>query len=268
MISYSSKKKWIIIVIAVVVIVLLFVINYRRLLNEDIVFGTKFEIDSLQNVEQQEIEEQSPVIVYKRYGNLVNILEKDDSFLVDLKYATTDNFMGVVMYGNVDGAYLQMEVAQMLAEAHSFLKSINAELRILIYDAVRPLTVQQKMWDHVKGTPYHRYVAPPERLSLHNFGAAVDLTLADWHGTPLDMGTPFDFFGRAAGITDEQLLIEQGVLNRQQVKNRQLLRQVMHHAGFRSISGEWWHFNACSLREAKQKYTLIETDFTEYVSEN
>jgi D-alanyl-D-alanine dipeptidase len=113
------------------------------------------------------------------------------------------------------------------------------------------------MWERVKNTPYHRYVAHPDRLSLHNFAAAVDLTIADSLGNPLDMGTPFDYFGRAAGISDEEGLIRQGLLNRQQLQNRQLLRQVMLHAGFRSISGEWWHFNACSLQEAKQRYEVI-----------
>ena len=190
--------------------------------------------------------------------NLKNIHYIDNSILVDLKYATTDNFTGIVLYDDFDGAYFQPDVAQMIAEAHQYLKTLHPELRLLIYDAVRPLCVQRAMWERVKDTPHHRYVAHPDRLSLHNYGAAVDLTIADSSGQPLDMGTTFDHFGRAAGINDEQGLIRQGILNRQQVQNRQLLRQVMQHAGFRSISGEWWHFNACSLQEAKQRYTLIE----------
>ena len=190
--------------------------------------------------------------------NLVHIHDIDKSILVDLKYATTDNFTGIVLYDDFDGAYLQPDVARMLQEANLYLKSLHPGLRLLVYDAVRPLSVQRTMWERVKDTPYHRYVAHPDRLSLHNFGAAVDLTLADSLGQPLDMGTPFDHFRRAAGISDEEGLIRQGILNRQQVQNRQLLRQVMRHAGFRSISGEWWHFNACSLQEAKQRYEVIE----------
>ena len=190
--------------------------------------------------------------------NLVNILEVDNTILIDLKYATTDNFTGMVLYDGIDCAYLQTDVAQMLANAHHYLKSLHPNLRLLVYDALRPLSVQRTMWEHVKNTPYHRYVAHPDRLSLHNFGAAVDLTIAGSLGQPLDMGTPFDHFGRAAGISDEEGLISQGILTRQQVQNRQLLRQVMRHAGFRSISGEWWHFNACSLQEAKQRYELID----------
>ena len=188
----------------------------------------------------------------------LNLAPIDSSILVDLKYATTDNFTGMVLYDDSDGAYLQPDVARMLVDAQHYLKTLHPELRLLVYDAVRPLSVQRIMWERVKDTKYHRYVAPPDRMSLHNFGAAVDLTLADRRGQPLDMGTPFDHFGRAAGISDEEGLIRQGLLTRQQVQNRQLLRQVMRHAGFRSISGEWWHFNACSLQEAKQRYTLVE----------
>ena len=188
----------------------------------------------------------------------LNLVKVDSSILVDLKYATTDNFTGMVLYDGFDGAYLQADVARMLTDAQRYLKTLHPELRMLVYDAVRPLSVQRIMWERVKDTKYHRYVAHPDRLSLHNFGAAVDLTLADYSGQALDMGTPFDHFGRAAGINDEEELVRQGLLTRQQVENRQLLRQVMRHAGFRSISGEWWHFNACSLQEARQRYTLIE----------
>jgi len=188
---------------------------------------------------------------------LVDILDIDSAILVDLKYATTDNFTGLILYDGLNKAYLQPDVAQMLAEAHRYLKSMQPGLRLLVYDAARPLSVQRTMWERVKDTKYSRYVAHPDRLSLHNFGAAIDVTLADSVGQPLDMGTPFDHFGRAAGISDEQELVRQGLLNRQHVQNRHLLRQVMHQAGFRSISGEWWHFNACSLQEARQHYPLI-----------
>ena len=194
--------------------------------------------------------------------SLVNILDADNTILVDLKYATTDNFTGMILYDELREAYLQPDVARMLTEAHRHLKALYPGLRLLVYDAARPLSVQQKMWDYVKDTPYSRYVAHPDRLSLHNFGAAVDLTIADSLGQPLDMGTPFDHFGRAAGTSDEQGLIGQGLLNRQQVQNRELLRQVMRHAGFRSISGEWWHFNACSLQEARQRYAVISGKLT------
>ena len=141
--------------------------------------------------------------------HLVNIHDIDSTILVDLKYATTDNFTGMILYDGLHHAYLQPDVALMLAEAHRYLKTLHPDLRLMVYDAVRPLSVQRTMWERVKDTKYHRYVAHPDRLSLHNYGAAVDLTIADSMGQPLDMGTPFDFFGRAAGITDEPALVQQ-----------------------------------------------------------
>jgi D-alanyl-D-alanine dipeptidase len=72
------------------------------------------------------------------------------------------------------------------------------------------------------------------------------------------MGTPFDFFGKKAAIRNEQALVREGLLSQDQVDNRLLLRQVMLQAGFLTVGGEWWHFNGCSLREAKAKYRLIQ----------
>lgn len=143
-------------------------------------------------------------------------------------------------------------------KAQKYLKTIDPELSLLVYDAVRPLSVQRKMYEVVQNTKYAPYVANPSRTGLHNYGMAVDLTICDRNGKPLDMGTPFDYFGSAAGINKEDELVQRGILTKEQVKNRQLLRKVMLYAGFIAIRGEWWHFNAVSLSEAKQSYKVIE----------
>jgi len=253
------KTRWFICVLCITVLIALFLVNKQHcdIENQNLMFNepNSDTLNFIPDTLNYKSETQNPK---SELRHLVNILDIDNSIFVDLKYATTDNFTGMALYDDFDGAYLQPDVAQMLSEAHRYLKSLYPGLRLLVYDAVRPLSVQRTMWECVKNTPYRRYVAHPDRFSLHNYGAAVDLTIADSLGQPLDMGTPFDYFGRTAGITDEEELIRQGILNRQQVQNRQLLRQVMRHAGFRSISGEWWHFNACSLQEAKQRYKLIE----------
>lgn len=69
---------------------------------------------------------------------------------------------------------------------------------------------------------------------------------------------PSIFFGGAAGINKEAELVQRGVLTKQQVANRELLRKVMRHAGFLTIRGEWWHFNALHLIEARKLYKVIE----------
>jgi D-alanyl-D-alanine dipeptidase len=188
---------------------------------------------------------------------LVRIKDVDTTIFVELKYATTDNFTKTVLYDDSE-AYLQSEAAEMLHQAGLYLLTIRPDLRLLIYDAARPLRIQQKMWDAVKDKPYRNYVANPQKTGLHNYGVAVDITLADTLGNPVDMGTPFDYFGEAASVVKENDLIQRGKLTVQQVDNRKLLREVMRHAGFRPISGEWWHFNAFSLEEAKKRYKLIE----------
>ena len=189
---------------------------------------------------------------------MVNVSEKDKSIRSDLKYGTTDNFTKTILYDTLFNIYLHPVAADKLVKAQKYLESIHPGFSLLVYDAVRPLSVQRKMYKVVQNTKYAPYVAKPSRTGLHNYGMAVDLTICDEKGKPLDMGTPFDYFGSAAGINREDELVQKGILSREQVKNRQLLRKVMVYAGFITIRGEWWHFNAVSLAEAKRSYKVIE----------
>ncbi len=254
----KQKYIWIIILLCLCSIVVFLTIKIRdektTVINEEPVQNA--QSDSIANFFT--IPQRSKTAQHLEQLHLVNIKDIDPTIEVELKYATTDNFTGKILYEELDAAYLQPDVAQMLVHAHQYLRTIYPEFRLLVYDAVRPLSIQQIMWESIKESPYRHYVANPEKTGLHNYGAAVDLTIADSTLTPLDMGTPFDYFGKAAGTDNEEELLTQGLLTKQQVENRKLLRQVMRQAGFRSISGEWWHFNACSLGEAKQRYTLIE----------
>lgn len=200
----------------------------------------------------------SKLELYLRSKDLVNIHTLDPSIRTDLKYATTDNFTKTILYDTLFNVYAHPVAAKKLVKAQEYLKALNPELGLLIYDAVRPLSVQKKMYRVVQNTKYAAYVANPSRTGLHNYGMAIDLTICDSKGIPLDMGTPFDFFGRAAGINKEAELVAEGVLTKQQVKNRELLRKVMTQAGFLTIRGEWWHFNAVTLSEAKRSYKIIE----------
>jgi len=195
---------------------------------------------------------------YLQTQELVNVSTLDATILTELKYATTDNFTKTILYDNLLNIYLHPVAADKLVKAQKRLKSINPGLSLLVYDAVRPLSVQKKMYEVVQNTKYAAYVANPARTGLHNYGMAVDLTICDEKGKPLDMGTPFDYFGSAAGINKEDELVQKGILSDLQVKNRRLLREVMTYAGFLTIRGEWWHFNAVSLTKAKQSCKVIE----------
>lgn len=190
-------------------------------------------------------------------AGMIEVQSQIPSVWVELKYATTDNFTKSVLYQDLDKAYLHPLAIDKLKQAVSSLHEIAPEISILIYDAARPQSVQYRMYEAVRNTPYAIYVAEPNRTGLHNYGMAIDATLCDQYGRPLDMGTPFDFFGKAAGIRDEDSLVRQGILNKKQVENRRLLRKIMVQAGFLTVKGEWWHFNAVSLQEAKLNYKLL-----------
>lgn len=193
-------------------------------------------------------------------GGLVDVAAIIPGIYVDLKYSTTDNFFGKDVYGELSRCYVQPVVADMLQKAHSKLKEEYPDLTFLIYDGVRPLRVQQLMWDSLDKPDSVKplYVADPKIGGLHNYGVAVDLTLAlQETGAPLDMGTPFDFFGYAAYPDREAQMLQEGKITAEQIKNREILRRVMAHGGFTGIGSEWWHFNAFSRKEAGEKFALI-----------
>lgn len=189
---------------------------------------------------------------------MVDISTLDSSLVIDLRYATTNNFTKKVLYDSLNAVYLHPLAAKKLVKAHEILKKEYPDYSLLIFDGARPLSVQKKMYTVVQSTPYAAYVANPSRTGLHNYGMAVDLSICNQAGDELDMGTGFDFFGSAAGINKEEELIGKGVLTRQQVENRKLLRRIMVEAGFLTIRGEWWHFNAVSLTTARNNYKVID----------
>jgi D-alanyl-D-alanine dipeptidase len=193
-------------------------------------------------------------------AGLVDIQTIDPTILVDLKYSTTDNFVGVDVYGCITRCFMQKKPAQQLADANKYLKAKNADLRLLVYDGVRSRTVQQILWDTLKAPLKLKpnFVADPKKGSIHNYGCAVDLTIATKEGKALDMGTKFDYFGDLAYPTKETQMLKLGKLTQQQINNRKLLRDVMQKAGYQPIKSEWWHFNALSLEKAKKTYKIVE----------
>ena len=192
-------------------------------------------------------------------AGLVDVQLIDSTIDVDLKYSSEDNFIGINMYGDLSRAYIQKPVAEKLAIAHKYLKDTAPGSRFLIYDAVRPVSIQQMMWDSIDipARDKHKYLSNPKYGSLHNFGAAVDLTIIDENGVPLDMGAPFDSFEEIAYPSLEMQMLKKGLLTREQVANRRLLRSVMEKAGFLSLPTEWWHFSSCTRKQARERYAMI-----------
>ena len=133
----------------------------------------------------------------------------------------------------------------------------------IIYDAVRPVSVQWKIWKALDTIPIRereKYASNPINKSVHNFGAAVDLTICNSKRVPLDMGAEFDEFRKIAFPSMENYFLSTGELTLKQVENRKLLRKVMRSQAFRNLPTEWWHFNACSRTDAFVKYQFVENE--------
>lgn len=178
---------------------------------------------------------------------------------VRLLYATNENFTGEVLYPQKTPALLHPLAAEKLKKAAILLKKENPKLCLLVYDVLRPHEVQRRLFSYVKGTAEEKYVAAPYPGSLHNFGVAVDLTLA-WEESekPLDMGTPFDAFMELSEPEKEAWFLQQGRLSPAHVENRRLLRRIMQKSGFLQHPAEWWHYNAVPEEQARSTLPLVE----------
>ena len=191
------------------------------------------------------------------FKGLVNIKEKDSTIIVDLMYAKPDNFVGEKMY-NFSEAYLHPKAAEAVKEANRMLQASHPGLRLIIYDAARPMRVQQKMWNKVKGTAQQNYVSNPANGGgLHNYGLAVDVSIADCNGDTLPMGTLVDALTPISHIDKEQELVRSKKITTEAASNRALLRNVMKKAGFRPLRSEWWHFNYTTRADARKNYKVI-----------
>ncbi len=190
---------------------------------------------------------------------LVDILSVDSTIQVSLMYARPDNFTGKILYTDLREAYLHPKAAAALARAQQALRRLHPELSLKIYDATRPMSVQQKMWNTVAGTKQQNYVSNPRNGGgMHNYGLAVDITLCKAAtGDTLDMGTKVDFLGSYAHIDDEAGLVNRHIISKEAKRNRELLRKVMSEAGFKPLRTEWWHFNLVSRAEAKAHYKAV-----------
>ena len=191
---------------------------------------------------------------------LVSVSEFNSSIFWDLKYATSDNFMHRRLYDTMTCVYVQKEVAERLAKCQHYLSRKYPNYHLLVYDGVRPLSVQWEMWnalDSIKPIERVKFVSNPKNGSVHNFGAAVDITICDENKVPLDMGAFYDDMRKIAYPGLEQQFIASGELTQKHIENRKLLRKVLRNQGFMNIETEWWHFNAYPRIVAKRTFEII-----------
>ena len=190
---------------------------------------------------------------------LVDISSLDSSIAVKLVYATPYNFMGKTLYHDISHAFMQIEAAKKLVKAHKILRNIRPDLKFIIYDAARPISIQHEMWNMVKDTEMKDFVCDPNKgQGMHNYGAAIDLSLMDCTGIPIPMGSCYDYFGDEARVTAEPELITSGKITKRELDYRLLLRKAMTEAGFLVFDAEWWHFNLMTPEQANKSLKIVE----------
>ena len=184
-----------------------------------------------------------------RKVDLVEVVALDPSIKLDVRYATSDNFMGRVLYTQAR-VFLQRPAAEALVRAHRRVREHGYGL--LLFDGYRPWRVTKLMWD---STPPEKrdFVADPAKGSKHNRGCAVDLSLYDLaQGREVEMPSAYDEFspraapGYQGGTPDQRA-------------RRDLLRRAMEAEGFSVEPNEWWHFNCRDWRS----YPILDVPFEE-----
>jgi len=166
----------------------------------------------------------------EKVADLVDVKEVNPRIIVDLKYATEDNFTKKKLYDS-NTCFLKRSAAIKLDAVQKELERMNLGLKV--WDCYRPLAVQRTLWQIL---PDERYVANPEKGSRHNRASSMDVTLVDSQGKELSMPTGFDDFSPMAHHHFQDL-------PNQVIKNRELLKGLMEKAGFIPLPEEWWHYD-------------------------
>ncbi len=165
-------------------------------------------------------------------AQLVNLKKYIPSIVFDLRYASDNNFMQQKLYPPIITTYLRKAAADSLLAVQKALNKMALGLKI--FDAYRPYSVTEKMWQLVHDD---RYAADPKTGSGHNRGIAVDLTIIDLQTMQeLNMGTNFDNFSDTAHH-------DFTALPPNVVSNRKLLKDLMELHGFKPLQTEWWHYS-------------------------
>lgn len=194
----------------------------------------------------------SKTAVSIKQQGFVDVQDEDPTIKVSLMYSRPDNFTGKILYKDLKEAFLHPQATKALAKAQKELKRLRPDLSLIVFDAARPMSIQQQMWDVVKGTSKNIYVSNPANGGgLHNYGFAVDVSICDEKGDTIPMGTLIDHMGKEAHPEYETSMLAKGKISKEAVNNRKLLRRVMSAGGFRVLKTEWWHFNLKTRAQVK-----------------
>ena len=177
-----------------------------------------------------------------------------EGVLFDFRYASNRNVLRISVMDIPKEVWIHKEAATRLQKLLVLLKKENLGRKVLIWDATRDEGVQLNLWKYAQKHGLKGYVSNPKRKSMHQYGMALDLTLTDSTGVPLDMGTDFDHFGPRASARNQDKLKAQGLLTEAQWKNRVYFSKLVRAAGYIQLPSEWWHIHALPSKFVRQNY--------------
>lgn len=180
-----------------------------------------------------------------RHNELIEIKKAIPSVVLDIRYATKNNFMKQAMYKQAK-AFARKPVVEKLKKIQTALNKKGYGLKI--FDAYRPYTITVAFYQKAIDK---NFVADPAKGSRHNRGCAIDLTIIDIKTKKeIPMGTPYDSFAPEASPAFNNLPPEI-------IENRNLLISIMQANGFKVLANEWWHFDF----KGWQEYDLMDIPF-------
>ncbi len=217
----------------------------RIFLGSIFLFASFFIVVAGCNYEQKPPKEEGPFLK----SDLVELKELDSTLRLDIRYATTNNFIGRPVY-KVACAFLQRPAAEALVRANKALRKKGYGL--VIYDSYRPWSVTKFFWD-ITPEDKKQFVADPNKGSFHNRGCAVDVSLFNIKSEKeVTMPCEFDEFSERSHINYQGGTAESRHL-------RDLLQASMEAEGFIVYKSEWWHYNYKDC----YKYPILNIPFEE-----
>lgn len=238
--NLQKKKRGFLFLEVVLIGLTIGVIFYGRYQTVQRTEGKKVEQEKETSIEREsrQAEQLPEQLPEPADTDFVRIMDYIPDIVVDLKYATADNFTGTVIYDFKD-AYLRYGTVKKLAVAQEKFKAMGYYIKI--WDAYRPFAAQEKLW---QVCPNPRYVANPANgMKAHNLGGTIDMTLVTFDGNEVEMPTAFDDFSLRADR-------DYSDVSETAAENARMMESVMTECGFRGYAGEWWDYSDTTAYEA------------------
>lgn len=238
--NLQKKKRGFLFLEVVLIGLTIGVIFYGRYQTVQRTEGKKVEQEKETSIEREsrQAEQLPEQLPEPADTDFVKITDYIPDIVVELKYATADNFTGTVIYDFKD-AYLRYGTVKKLAVAQEKFKAMGYYIKI--WDAYRPFAAQEKLW---QVCPNPRYVANPANgMKAHNLGGTIDMTLVTFDGNEVEMPTAFDDFSLRADR-------DYSDVSETAAENARMMESVMTECGFRGYAGEWWDYSDTTAYEA------------------